>query len=152
MHFSLDFSTLFILKEFLQPPLRKIWAGKFDLFCKFYFNLVRWGPKCLPCNACLCTIFKKAGMKAGVLSLPLAFSYLTLLKWRACDLNLVIFNSTWILDAHLSAVLLREIEKLYPYQIWITSSSYQKNQIAKSLREWQHLPPSWPLEHGYFAS
>ena len=51
--------------------------------------------------------FKKAGMKAGVLPLPLAFSFLSLLKWRACDLNLVIFNSSYLnLDAHLSAVLL----------------------------------------------
>ena len=39
------------------------------------------------------TIFRRAGMRKGALLLPLAFQYLILMIWRACDLNLVMISS-----------------------------------------------------------
>ena len=38
-------------------------------------------------------IFRRAEMREGGLPLPLAFQYLILMIWRACDLNLVILSS-----------------------------------------------------------
>ena len=38
-------------------------------------------------------IFRRAGMREGVLPLPLAFQYLILVMGRACDLNLVMISS-----------------------------------------------------------
>ena len=38
-------------------------------------------------------IFWRAGMREGGLPLPLAFQYLILMIWKACDLNLVMISS-----------------------------------------------------------
>ena len=38
-------------------------------------------------------IFRRTGMREGGLPLPLAFQYLILMIWRACDLNLVMISS-----------------------------------------------------------
>ena len=38
-------------------------------------------------------VFQRAGMREGGLPLPLAFQYLILMIWRACDLNLVMISS-----------------------------------------------------------
>ena len=52
--------------------------------------------ECLASVACLWSkmpMFQRAGMREGGLPLPLAFQYVILVIWRACDLNLAIISS-----------------------------------------------------------
>ena len=52
--------------------------------------------ECLVWVACLWSkmpMFQRVGMREGGLPLPLAFQYLILVIWRACDLNLAVISS-----------------------------------------------------------
>ena len=53
------------------------------------------GQKCFVWVSCLWSkmpMFQRAGMREGGLPLPLAFQYVILVIWRACDLNLAIIS------------------------------------------------------------
>ena len=101
-------------------------------------------------------IFQRAGMREGGLPLPIAFQYLILMIWRACDLNLLMIS---LLASKCQYFKLRGLQchyikqlknghynfkdLLFWSQIQITSSSYQ------ILREWQH--PSSLANFGHQA-
>ena len=117
-------------------------------------------------------IFRRAGMREGGLPLPLAFQYLILMIWRACDLNLVMISllASKCQDFKLRGLKFNFIKQLknghlnfkalpfwipwrYYDQNWITSASCHKNQILKSWWEWQLcLFHSCSLELRHFTS
>ena len=85
--------ALFYILKALFTKIRTFRGYKLLVFDLFH---VHSPQDCLVWVACLWSkmpMFQRAGMREEGLSVPLAFQYLILVIWRACDLNLAIISS-----------------------------------------------------------
>ena len=143
-------STFFLLFDFLKKF--SIWSLDYSKKVLLKVRLkTLWHHKHTPCCKCIGSLayVPEVGIEGGK-PLPQAFQFLIPMIWRSCDLNLVMISSLaskcqhfklrglqfhfikWLKNGHPKfKVLAFWSQWRYHYQIQITRSLYQKNQILK---------------------